>query len=151
MVVKTLAGLKKLAIIGVALLGFLGVIKWDTQADTYRSGFKISDQVQGQGAGRSRKRSIHGYVSIYRRPATQPLDLRWGFETISNPSRATVAQNETQTATNEEKTPPPISTEPESKTDDEKESSGVKKKPLKDFQPSEKIEAEQAVDFPYDI
>jgi hypothetical protein len=32
-----------------------------------RSGFKTSDQVQGQGAGRSRKRSIHGYVSIYRR------------------------------------------------------------------------------------
>jgi hypothetical protein len=34
---------------------------------------------------------------------------------------------------------------------EEKESSGVTKKPLKDFQPSEKIEAEQAVDFPYDI
>jgi hypothetical protein len=48
-----------------------------------RSGFKTSDQVQGQGAGRSRKRSIHGYVSIYRRCATQPLGLRWGFETIS--------------------------------------------------------------------
>jgi hypothetical protein len=24
------------------------------------------------------------YVSIYRRPATQPLGLRWGFETTSN-------------------------------------------------------------------
>jgi hypothetical protein len=36
-----------------------------------------------QGADRSRKRS-HGYVSIYRRPATQPLGLRWGFETTSN-------------------------------------------------------------------
>jgi hypothetical protein len=24
-----------------------------------------------------------GYVSIYRRPATQPLGLRWGFETTS--------------------------------------------------------------------
>jgi hypothetical protein len=48
-----------------------------------RSGFKASDQVQGQGAGRSRKRSIHGYVSIYLRPATQPLGLRWGFETTS--------------------------------------------------------------------
>ena len=48
-----------------------------------RSGFKTSDQVQGQGAGRSRKRSIHGYVSICRRPATQPLGLRWGFETAS--------------------------------------------------------------------
>jgi hypothetical protein len=49
-----------------------------------RSGFKTSDQVQVQGAGRSRKRSIHGYVSIYRRSATQPLGLRWGFETTSN-------------------------------------------------------------------
>ena len=111
MVVKTFAGFKKLAIIGVALLGFVVVVKWDARADTYRS----------------------------------------GFETTSNPSRVTVAQNETQTATNEKKTPSPMSTEPESKTDEEKESSGVKKKPLKDFQPSEKIEAEQAVDFPYDI
>jgi hypothetical protein len=49
----------------------------------HRSGFKTSDQVQGQGAGRSGKRSIHGYVSIYRRPATRPLGLRWGFETTS--------------------------------------------------------------------
>jgi radical SAM superfamily enzyme YgiQ (UPF0313 family) len=77
-----------------------------------RSGFKTSDQVQGQGAGRSRKRSIHGYVSIYRRPvlhlnlknqmriplsgATQPLSLRWGFETTSSdtqrPDRASFSQ-----------------------------------------------------------
>jgi hypothetical protein len=48
-----------------------------------RSGFKTSDQVQGQGAERAGKRSIHGYVSIYRRSATRPLGLRWGFETIS--------------------------------------------------------------------
>jgi hypothetical protein len=27
---------------------------------------------------------MHGYVSIYRRTATQPLGLRWGFETTSN-------------------------------------------------------------------
>jgi hypothetical protein len=26
------------------------------------------------------------YVSIYRRSATQPLSLRWGFETISKVS-----------------------------------------------------------------
>jgi hypothetical protein len=48
-----------------------------------RSGFKTSDQVQGQGAGRSGKRSIHRHVSIYRRSATQPLGLRWDFETTS--------------------------------------------------------------------
>jgi len=52
-----------------------------------RSDFKTSDQVQGQGAGRSRKRSIHGYVSIYWRRATQVLGLRWGFETTSNQLR----------------------------------------------------------------
>jgi hypothetical protein len=50
---------------------------------SFRNGFKASDQVQGQGAGRSIKRSIHGFVSFYRRPATQPLGLRWGFETTS--------------------------------------------------------------------
>ena len=64
-----------------------------------RSVFKTSDQVQRQGAGRTRKRSIPGYVSIYRRlcctlickircesrasGATQPFGLRWGFETTS--------------------------------------------------------------------
>jgi hypothetical protein len=54
--------------------------------DFFRSGFKASDQVQGQGAGRSRKRSpANGGMSkyIYRRSATQPLGLRWGFETTS--------------------------------------------------------------------
>ena len=170
MIVKPLAGFKKLAILSVALLGFLVIVKWDVQADTYRSGFKTSDQVQGQGAGRSITRSpAAGGMSeyIYRRPvlhlnlknqmriplsgATQPLGLRWGFETTSNPSRVTVAQNETQTATDEKQTSSPGSAESEHKTDEEKESTGVKEKPLQDFQPSERIEAEQAVDFPYDI
>jgi hypothetical protein len=103
MVVKTLAGFKRLTIIGVALLSFLIIIKWDAQADT------------------------------------------------SNPYTLIVAQNETKPATSEKNGPSPISKEPESKTDEKKESAGVKEKPLKDFQPSEKIEAEQAVDFPYDI
>ena len=151
MFVKTMAVFKKLIVLGVALLGFLIVLKLDARTDTSRSGFKTSDQVQGQGADRSRKRSIHGYVSIYRRPATQPLGLRWGFETTSNPSRVTVAQNETQTATNEKNAPSPISKESESKAEEKKESTNVKKEPLKDFQPSERIEAEQTVDFPYDI
>jgi hypothetical protein len=38
---------------------------------------------KGKASGRSGKRSIRRYVSIYRRTATQPLGLRWGFETIS--------------------------------------------------------------------
>ena len=48
-----------------------------------RSGFKTSGQVQWQGAGRSRTRSIHGCVSIYRRPATQPMGFRWGLKIAS--------------------------------------------------------------------
>jgi hypothetical protein len=103
MVVKTLAGFKKLTVFSVALLGFLVVLNWDARADS------------------------------------------------SNPYRVTVAQNETQTATNEKNPSSPVSKEPESRTDEKKESTDVKEKPLKDFQPSERIEAEQAVDFPYDI
>jgi hypothetical protein len=103
MVVETISGFKKLAVLAVALLGFLVVIKWDARAD-----------------------SADSY-------------------------RATVAQNETQTTNGEKSVTPSVSKESESKTDEEKESTGVGKKPLKDFQPSERIEAEQAVDFPYDI
>ena len=65
--------------------------------------------------------------------------------------RVMVAQNETQTATNDKPAAPPESKEPAPKTDQKKDSGGVKKKPLKDFKPTERIEAEQAVDFPYDI
>ena len=62
-----------------------------------------------------------------------------------------VAQNETQTAPSDKGAPMSESKESKSKTDNKKESSNAKKKPLKDFKPSERIEAEQAVDFPYDI
>jgi cytoskeletal protein RodZ len=43
------------------------------------------------------------------------------------------------------------STESESQRPEEQHPAATKKKPLKDFQPTEKIEADQAVDFPYDI
>ena len=69
----------------------------------------------------------------------------------SNPYTVIIAQSATQTATDEKNAPSPASKEPESKTDEKQDSTGDKKKPLKDFHPSEKIEAEQAVDFPYDI
>jgi hypothetical protein len=39
----------------------------------------------------------------------------------------------------------------EPKTQEKKESAEDQEKLLKDFRPSERIEAEQAVDFPYDI
>ena len=69
----------------------------------------------------------------------------------SNPYRVTVAQNQTQTATTEKNTSSPEGKASEPNTDEKKESTGDKEKPLKDFKPSERIEAEQAVDFPYDI
>ena len=69
----------------------------------------------------------------------------------SNPHTLIVAQNESQTAGNETKAPSPAGKQPESKTEEKEKTTGAKKKPLKDFRPSERIEAEQAVDFPYDI
>ncbi len=56
----------------------------------YRSGFKASDQAQGQNvlrigmrvSGRTRE-----YVSISIRGTTQPLGLRWEFDTTSNDYR----------------------------------------------------------------
>ena len=113
MAVKILAEFKRLAIIGVALLGFLVIVNWAARAGT-------TNQAE----------------PVWKQP---------------NSYTVIVAQNETQTATNDKNAPSSESKKPESKTDEKKESTGVKKKPLKDFQPSEKIEAEQAVDFPYDI
>jgi hypothetical protein len=71
--------------------------------------------------------------------------------TNRRPAAVMIAQNATQ---------PPASHEPATSTEDQKtESSTAEKKeaekpsktPLKNFRPSEQIEAEQAVDFPYDI
>ena len=41
--------------------------------------------------------------------------------------------------------------ESESQPKDEQPPAATQKKSIKDFQPTEKIEADQAVDFPYDI
>jgi hypothetical protein len=96
--------------------------------------------------------ALLGFVGITNRAAgagtTNPAKPVWKQ---SDSYTIIVAQNETQTATNDKGAPTSASKESESKTDEKKDSSGVKKKPLKDFQPSERIEAEQAVDFPYDI
>ena len=113
MAVKTLAGVKRLTIIGVAILGLSAIGSRVVQADP-------TNQAQ----------------SVEKQP---------------NPYPQIVAQNETQTATGEKNAPAPASKESETKTDEKKKSSDAKKKPLKKFRPSEKIEAEQAVDFPYDI
>ena len=62
-----------------------------------------------------------------------------------------VAQSEIQTTTKEKTAPSSESSASESKTQEKKESAEAQEKPLKEFRPSERIEAEQAVDFPYDI
>jgi hypothetical protein len=42
-------------------------------------------QIRSKGKAQAYRESAAytGYVSIYRRPATQPLGLRWGFKTTS--------------------------------------------------------------------
>jgi cytoskeletal protein RodZ len=69
----------------------------------------------------------------------------------SKQQRVVVAQSETRTTPKEETAPASESSASESKTPEKKESAGTQEKPLEKFRPSERIEAEQAVDFPYDI
>ena len=69
----------------------------------------------------------------------------------SRQQRMLVAQSETRTTTEEKTAPSSEGSASEPKTEEKKESSGTQEKPLKEFRPSERIEAEQAVDFPYDI
>lgn len=110
---KILTGLKKLAIITIALLGSLAIENWTVRAGT----------------------------------SYQPLPV----QKQSKQHPVVVAQNETQTTPQEKTVPSSESNASESQTQEKKKSAEAKKKPLKDFQPSERIEAEQAVDFPYDI
>lgn len=63
----------------------------------------------------------------------------------------TIAQSTTQTSEPQEKTSPSEADPAESKAAEKNESPAPTKKPFKKFRPSERIEAEQAVDFPYDI
>lgn len=64
-----------------------------------------------------------------------------------------VAQGETRPITKEKTAPSSGNSVSESKTREKEESdeAQAQEKPLKEFRPSERIEAEQAVDFPYDI
>ena len=80
-------------------------------------------------------------------PSYQPLPDQ--KQSKQNP--VVVAQSETRTTTKEKTAASSESSAAESKTQEKKESAGTQEKPLKEFRPSERIEAEQAVDFPYDI
>jgi hypothetical protein len=62
-----------------------------------------------------------------------------------------VGQSQTPTSTPATNSQTSESRESESRTQEAADSKAPAKKPLKDFQPTEKIEADQAVDFPYDI
>jgi hypothetical protein len=62
-----------------------------------------------------------------------------------------IAQNETQPAADEKNATATESRETGIKAGEAQESTAAQKRLLKDFKPSEQIEAEQAVDFPYDI
>ena len=82
-----------------------------------------------------------------------PLPSSSDFSTLQD---IALAQLEKETKTEKEKTesspePDAWDSEKETKTEKSKQESGAKPKPLKSFVPSEKIEADQAVDFPYDI
>jgi hypothetical protein len=71
-----------------------------------------------------------------------------------NPSKersVMIAQSETRTTAPEKTAPSSESSASESKTREKEESAEAREKPLEEFRPSERIEAEQAVDFPYDI
>jgi hypothetical protein len=67
------------------------------------------------------------------------------------PKALIAEQSQTPTSTPPTNSRTSDSRESESRTQETEAPAATEKKPLKDFQPSEKIEADQAVDFPYDI
>ena len=110
---KIFTGLKKLAIIAVAISGFGFIANWDVPVG--------------------------------------PLYQTLPDQKEPKQHRVVVAQSETQKTPKEETAPSSESSASESKTQEKEESAGAQEKPPKAFRPSERIEAEQAVDFPYDI
>ena len=67
------------------------------------------------------------------------------------PNAVIVGQSQAPASTPEKNPRTSESSESESQPQHGQNSEATEKKPLKDFHPSEKIEADQAVDFPYDI
>ena len=73
------------------------------------------------------------------------------FQNQKDTAALVVAQSSTPTSTPKKTETPAESQRSESQTEEKEKSTEPRKKKLKDFRPSEQIEAEQAVDFPYDI
>lgn len=67
------------------------------------------------------------------------------------PDAIIVGQSQTPAAPPQTNSRTSESSETESGTPEEQNSQAAKKEALKDFRPTEQIEADQAVDFPYDI
>ena len=67
------------------------------------------------------------------------------------PNTAIVGQSQTGASAPQANSRTSENSEPESQTQAVKDSKTTESKPLKDFKPTERIEADQAVDFPYDI
>ena len=74
-----------------------------------------------------------------------------GVQNAKAPKPVTVAQSENQTTAPQRDSSSSESQPSESQAEEKKETTAPKNRKLKDFRPSEQIEAEQAVDFPYDI
>ena len=88
--------------------------------------------------------------------ATQALAVGLAVQSLpdqkgAKPHPVMMAQNEAGTTPQEKTVPPSDNSASESENKEKTESAGAQEKPLKQFRPTERIEAEQAVDFPYDI
>jgi hypothetical protein len=68
-----------------------------------------------------------------------------------NPNAMIVGQSQTPASTPQTNSQASESRDSEPRSQEAQNSEATEKKPLKNFQPTEKIEADQAVDFPYDI
>ena len=73
------------------------------------------------------------------------------IRTSTNSVTGIIAQSTSETSEPQEKTSSSETDPAESKAEEKKETPAAPEKPFKKFRPSERIEAEQAVDFPYDI
>ena len=79
------------------------------------------------------------------------IDSILGVQNAKTPIPVSVAQSDNQTTSPQGEASSSESQPTESQAEEKKEPPAPPKKPLKKFRPSERIEAEQAVDFPYDI
>ena len=95
---------------------------------------------------------LMGFVLINGRPvcAGAPSDAV-PDKGKQHPNAMLVGQSQTPASTPQKNSQASESRDSESRSQEAQNSGAAEKKPLKEFKPTEKIEADQAVDFPYDI